>query len=312
MKQMALIANSRHELQYRLDVYQSIPGDKMPKSVTPEGLRKLGVYAGAAGFWLDKSRTKNITDDGAGVTVSALVTGKSYEDDFDSDGVIYEYPTSNRPSTYDQSRVQATKTAGLLKLPIFVIIKPTSNSTKRDVFLGWIEGWDDKSKTFLIIFGLTPPKDIPTGIDDDDDPFIFTSSKKSESSKSKNSRKRKFRFKILRRYQNVCMVCSLTVLQLLTATHIRPLTKFGSDDVRNGLLLCQLHHKAFKADLFGINPSTLQIKYRVEGPNKNQLKITIDDLSHLLRKPHTKALTWHWKQWASKNKLSLSSAEAEN
>ena len=73
MKQMALIANSTHELEYRLDVFKRIPGDKMPKSVSPEDLRKLGIYAGAAGFWLDKSRTKTMTDDGAGVTVFCLI-----------------------------------------------------------------------------------------------------------------------------------------------------------------------------------------------------------------------------------------------
>ena len=55
---MALIANSTHELEYRLDVFKRIPGDKMPKSVSPEDLRKLGIYAGAAGFGWIKAELK--------------------------------------------------------------------------------------------------------------------------------------------------------------------------------------------------------------------------------------------------------------
>lgn len=302
MKQMALIANSTHELEYRLDVFKRIPGDKMPKSVSPEDLRKLGIYAGAAGFWLDKSRTKTMTDDGAGVTVSALVTGKSYENDFDSDGVIYEYPQSKRPSAYDQSRIQATKTAAILKLPIFVVIKPTSNSTNRDVFLGWIEAWDDISKLFLISFGLEAPKEIPNGTDNDDDPFTFTSSNRLLDAKSKNIRNRKFRFKIMRRYKKVCMLCDIKITELLTATHIRPPSKLGSDDVRNGLLLCNLHDRAFTQGLFSINPSTYEITCRNGGPDKNELNIINPDLSNLPRKPHPKALSWHWDQWLSKNR----------
>ena len=299
---MALIANSTHELQYRLDVFKNIPGDKMPKSMDPEDLRKFGIYAGAAGFWLDKSRTKTMTDDGTGVTVSALVTGKSYANDFDTDGVIYEYPQSKRPSAYDQSRIQATKTAALLKLPIFVVIKPTSNSTKRDVFLGWIEAWDDSSKLFLISFGLEAPKEIPNGADDDDYPFTLTSSNRSLTTKSKNISDRKFRFKIFRRYKKVCMLCDMKITELLTATHIRPTSKLGSDDVRNGLLLCHLHDKAFKAGLFSINPSTYEITCRESGPEKNELNIITQELSNLPRKPHPKALNWHWKQWLTKNR----------
>jgi hypothetical protein len=302
MKQMALIANATHELQYRLDVFKNIPGDKMPKSVSPEDLRKFGIYAGAAGFWLDKSRTKTMTDDGTGVTVSALVTGKSYENDFDTDGVIYEYPQSKRPSEYDQSRIQATKTAALLKLPIFVVIKPTSNSKKRDVFLGWIEAWDDTSKLFLISFGLEAPKEIPNGVDNDDYPFTLTSSNRCLTTKSKNARERKFRFKIFRRYKKACMLCNMQVTELLTATHIRPISKLGSDDVRNGLLLCHLHHKAFKAGLFSINPSTYEITCSNSGPGKNELNIITQKLSHLPRKPHPKALNWHWNQWLTKNR----------
>tara|TARA_B100001179_G_C18541922_1_gene381989 strand:+ start:116 stop:403 length:288 start_codon:yes stop_codon:yes gene_type:complete len=94
----------------------------------------------------------------------------------------------------------------------------------------------------------------------------------------------------------------MKITELLTATHIRPTSKLGSDDVRNGLLLCHLHDKAFKAGLFSINPSTYEITCRESGPDKNELNIITQELSNLPRKPHPKALNWHWKQWLTKNR----------
>jgi predicted restriction endonuclease len=46
---------------------------------------------------------------------------------------------------------------------------------------------------------------------------------------------------------------------LLDAAHVRAYRDKGSDDPRNGLVLCATHHRAFDKKLFAIDPSTLQL-----------------------------------------------------
>jgi hypothetical protein len=45
-----------------------------------------------------------------------------------------------------------------------------------------------------------------------------------------------------------CAVCGMRIVQLLDAAHIRGVAEGGSDDPRNGLMLCVNHHRAFAPD----------------------------------------------------------------
>jgi|SRR6266496_3257509 len=90
-------------------------------------------------------RTSQLTEDGIGATVGLLHTGSSYPDDISDDAVLYHYPKTGRPPSRDKSEVDATKAAGKLRLPVFVIKYPTPNSSFRQVHLGWVEDWDDSA-----------------------------------------------------------------------------------------------------------------------------------------------------------------------
>ena len=48
---------------------------------TPSLIRELGIYGGAQGIYRDVKNTSELTEDGAGVTVSILHTGRHYDDD---------------------------------------------------------------------------------------------------------------------------------------------------------------------------------------------------------------------------------------
>ena len=52
---------------------------------------------------------------------------------------------------------------------------------------------------------------------------------------------------------------------MLQAAHIRPVSENGSDDPRNGLVLCANHHLAFDANLFAFDPETLEVVYKPSG-----------------------------------------------
>jgi hypothetical protein len=91
----------------------------------------------------------------------------------------------------------------------------------------------------------------------------------------------------------------LAVAEMLDAAHICPKLAKGSDDPRNGLVLCANHHRAFDAGLFAIDPATLDIHCRPDGPDRLALGIIRTSVAHLSKPPHAVALSWLWKEWNS-------------
>src|SRR5829696_1649559 len=124
---------SRHELECRAAMWHALLDSGGPGSVSPSLLRELGIYGGAQGIWIAKERTSSLTDSGTGVTVGLLHTGKAYADDLSTDGVLYHYPATNRPLGRDSSEIEATKAAGRMGLPVFVITHSAGSPGSRDV-----------------------------------------------------------------------------------------------------------------------------------------------------------------------------------
>lgn len=269
-----------------------------PTGVRAQLLRELGVYGGAQGCWVDKERTKQVSP--GGVTVGLLHTGVTYADDLSDDGVLYHYPTTRRQSGRDAAEVEATKEAARLKLPVFVVTKPSVSANTRDIHLGWVEGWDDDARMFLVSFGESQPPLIIES-DEEEAPFELEdrSPQRRTTSRTSRSGQRRFRLRALKYYGVQCAVCTITHPSMLDAAHIRPKTKRGSDDPRNGLVLCPTHHRAFDDHLYGIEPSTLRIAFRDADTSYKALGVSRKDLSHLPRKPHRTALDWAWKHRGS-------------
>ena len=62
-------------------------------------------------------------------------------------------------------------------------------------------------------------------------------------------RDNRFRVNVLRAYDHRCCMCGLQ-LDLLDAAHIIPVEhERGTDETKNGLSLCALHHRAFDHSL---------------------------------------------------------------
>ncbi len=80
---------------------------------------------------------------------------------------------------------------------------------------------------------------------------------------------------------------------MLEAAHVVPKEANGSDDPRNGLALCVLHHRMFDAALFGIEPDSLMLT-AFNGYSLTDLRITRGSIRHLEAGPHKDALRWRW------------------
>lgn len=265
--------------------------------IRPATLRELGVYGGAQGVWVDAERTRSLMP--TGLTVGLLHTGTSYPDDLSEEGIFYHYPKTGRAGgERDRAEIAATKAAGTLQLPVFVITKPTPRSPVRDVQLGWVEGWDDESKIFLVTFADQPPSRILDCDHSDDEPFVLVDERpKTKRLVAARRGQQEFRLRVLQRYGPRCVVTGISVPTMLDAVHLRAVSEGGSNDPRNGLVLSAAHHRAFDAGLFAFEPDTLSVVTRPGGPTRGDLGIRNDDLAHLKSTPHPEAVAWHYQQW---------------
>jgi len=261
----------------------------------PAGLlREVGAYGGAQGIWVDANRTRGIHREG-GVTVSLLHTGRHYADELSSDGVIYHYPRTSRSPGRDHSEVAATKAAAQLQLPVFVVT-PGVPTTSRNVYKGWVEGWDDVAEIFLVTFADEPPVKPPS--EDGESPFVLeTEITRSRRSAVDRPNQQRFKFALLKLYGPACAVCDLAIIGLLQAAHLRRKAEGGSDHPRNGLVLCALHHLAYDRGLWAIEPSSLEVRALPGGPDAVQLRLTRGSLRHLPSQPHEEAVRHAWASW---------------
>ncbi|GGQ63832.1 HNH endonuclease [Streptomyces flaveolus] len=288
------------ERAWRLAVWSHLQLTEDVSQVPPGALRAFGVYGGGQGIWMDKARTEAVHE--GGITMGVLHTGAHYPDEISDNDVIYHYPTTGRGPGRDESEVAATKAAAALKLPIFVIAKPTPRSGVRIVRLAWVEGWEERSRIFLINFGDSRPERLLTEDQSDDLPFSLTGSRSRSSQRNVRERpgQRRFKLRVFQRYGPRCPLSGIAVPEMIEAAHLRPDAEDGTDDPRNGLPLNAALHRAYDAHLFAIEPETLNVVTRPQGPTIEELGIVTPHLRELPRRPHAEALRWRYREWQSR------------
>jgi putative restriction endonuclease len=294
----------KSEIARRLELWRTISHENSDE-LEPGRLRDLVIYGGAQGIWVNKAYTAIADEAPDGITVSVLHTGRHYADDLSEDGVIYHYPMTNRQASRDASEVQATKNAMNLHVPIFIVL-PSRRSSQRSLKIGWVSDFDDENRQFLILFSSEIDASNPPPYkraEAPNEPFKLEDDNRQRKQTSLLVRtgQQRFRFHVMSKYGSQCAVCKITHPQLIVAAHIRGKAHKGSDDWRNGIVLCATHHDAFDNYLFGIEPQTLELRVR---PNVDaeQIGIQFDKLQTLKNCPHNDALQWRWqetlKEWA--------------
>jgi len=295
------MTSAEQEVQRRHEMWEAVLDRGGPEEVEPTLVRELGIYRGQAGIWRDKERTAELTDSGSGVTVSVLHIGQSYPDDLSEGGVIYHYPETGRVGSRDENEVEATKNACRLEIPIFVVVYPEEDDSKRNIYLGRVVDWNDETEEFLILFDTGADALSKTASEvrePEQEPFQLTGERSSKTSPQPSRPEQgSFRFNVFKRYGKKGAVCEIGIREMLVAAHIRGKAEDGSDDARNGLVLCKNHHAAFDSGLFSIEPETHLIHAREEGPSKEELRIKHSRLNPARSEPHEEAVLWHWDRW---------------
>lgn len=262
----------------------------------PTLVKSLRIHRGEQGIFRDQAVTSKVTGSGGDVAVGVLHTGRLYSDELNDRGLTYHFPQTRR-GMRDANETAALLACGYLGLPLFVVVK-SANPRLRDVHLGWIHDDDPRSRTLLIGFGSPDEQRIVAAELGEFELF----GKRALRRATRNARPSqwRFRFDVLKRYGPECAVCSISEKRLLHAAHLVPVACGGSDDPRNGLMLCHNHHRAFDEGFFRIDPESLAIvPTRVEFTYA-MLKIERGSIAHLSEVPHPLALRWTWEQRMSR------------
>ena len=109
-------------------------------------------------------------------------------------------------------------------------------------------------------------------------------------------RDHRFRTKLFALYGEICAFCDLDVPLALDAAHVVPKHENGSDDPRNGLVLCAVHHRVYDANGVGIDPNDLAI-VPSSSWDLRRLRVTRSSISHLATHPHVDALRLRWNRF---------------
>ncbi len=276
------------ELFWREAVWAELQAHPQWPDLPAEVLRGMKIYAGQAGIYSDMSRTRLLAP--TGVAVSVLNTGRRYADDLDDDGIIYHYPTTGRIG-HDQSEIDTVKTAQRMGLPIFVIVQ---KGKFRRVKRAWVSDSDDASRLFLFEFiDVVAPAYVVEP--DRQELFLSTVARpRTLTQVMRRERSSRFKFESLKRYGSKCVLSGLSVVEMLDGAHVIPVDKGGSDDPRNGLLLSASLHRALDANLWAINPKTLELETRKHGPSLTRMKIVVNSLGGTPVLPHPEALEFRY------------------
>lgn len=261
---------------------------------------QIKIHRGERGIYRDISRTKKFSFKD-GICQSVLDTGEKYDDVLTDTHLTYFYPDTIH-KTRDIGEINSLKNCCNLNIPIFVVLGIGRDKSKKEIRLGYVQRFNDDQRSFLISFvkeetkHVIPIDDIIEVQNEDeskDQLFVNSRERKKRLSSSRGNNQPKFSSDVFNYYQNECAVCGIKYF--LEAAHIVPVKDKGSDNKRNGLILCKNHHKGFDDMFFKINPSNYKIE--IIKKNGSLLNINRNSLNHLKNKPGKIFLDWRYTKY---------------
>ncbi|GAB4428313.1 MAG: hypothetical protein Fur0044_26140 [Anaerolineae bacterium] len=210
------------------------------------------------------------------------------------------------------------------KIPIGVIAQVTtrtnreSGSTYRILGLGMVTDYNPIQDVFEVqsvdwdtlenVTGIIPDEEeryqiqLYAGLTNEFKPFIKEEPAKYSVSAPK--REVSFRRILMREYDYTCAICALKFkfesLVEGQAAHIVPKNENGTDDPRNGIVMCRTHHWAFDNGVFSLTDSgRIILSEKISHAEINNFPLVemsnqpIFMPQNELIRPHPQALSWH-------------------
>lgn len=127
---------------------------------------------------------------------------------------------------------------------------------------------------------------------------------KTESRGRKIARESAFRKIVLQAYGFACALSDRKIFDPagaygLDAAHIVPLSRHGTNDVRNGIVLSKELHWAFDRGLIGLSDGKIRVSPKAKSIQQNNYLSLFEDKEYrlpslALQQPHIDALNWHF------------------
>lgn len=279
-----------------LELWEEVSKNKRHSNEFVRDIKK--IHRGERGIYRDLSKTRKLSFED-GICQSILDTGRKYDDILTDSYLTYYYPETSHKSR-DVGEINSLKISQKYNIPIFVVLGSDEDTKTKEIRLGYVQSFNDAQKSFLISF-IEDNKKIINPIEniieeqkeENDDLFDNSRQRKETLSSSRNNNQPKFNFDVFKYYQNQCAVCDINYF--LEAAHIIPVKNRGTDNKKNGIILCKNHHKAFDDIFFKINYQNYNIEILKE--NKVSLRILRDNINHLTNKPGNIFLEWRYKNY---------------
>ena len=279
-----------------LELWEEVSKNKRHSNEFVRDIKK--IHRGERGIYRDLSKTRKLSFED-GICQSILDTGRKYDDILTDSYLTYYYPDTSHKSR-DVGEINSLKISQKYNIPIFVVLGSDEDTKTKEIRLGYVQSFNDVQKSFLISFIednkriINPIENIIEEQKDETDVlFDDTRQRKKTLSSNRNNNQPKFNFDVFKYYQNQCAVCDINYF--LEAAHIIPVKNRGTDNKKNGIILCKNHHKAFDDMFFRINYQNYNIEILKE--NKVSLKILRDNINHLTNKPGNIFLEWRYKNY---------------
>ena len=279
-----------------LELWEEVSKNKRHSNEFVRDIKK--IHRGERGIYRDLSKTRKLSFED-GICQSILDTGRKYDDILTDSYLTYYYPDTSHKSR-DVGEINSLKISQKYNIPIFVVLGSDEDTKTKEIRLGYVQSFNDAQKSFLISFIednkriINPIENIIEEQKDETDVlFDDTRQRKKTLSSNRNNNQPKFNFDVFKYYQNQCAVCDINYF--LEAAHIIPVKNRGTDNKKNGIILCKNHHKAFDDMFFRINYQNYNIEILKE--NKVSLKILRDNINHLTNKPGNIFLEWRYKNY---------------
>ncbi len=229
-----------------LDVLQAKFGDEVPYK---HGLDQGFAFRGRRVPFLNlqKGIYKAAAQRGPAALSIQTSAKTPYDDAATDDGFLYAY----REGSIDQADNRALRAANRLAVPLVY-------------FVATRQGWYEPLYPFYVSEDRPAERRVLVSVGrrigpvDELEPVLITDSierKYAARQVKVRLHQRRFRWLVIPAYRDQCAICRLREIRLLDAAHIvGDLEPSGTPEIRNGISLCSIHHRAFDQDLVGISP----------------------------------------------------------
>jgi putative restriction endonuclease len=198
---------------------------------------------------------------------------RPYDDEEGPDGYL-RYKWRGQDPNHPDNR--ALRRAMVAQLPL-IWFQGVASGTYLPIYPVWLADEEPQAQQFVVAVdkeSLRLRQDL-----EQDDPDLVRSY--AERVVKARLHQPLFRQRVLLAYQNRCSICRLRHTRLLDAAHVLADAEGGQPVVTNGIAMCKIHHAAYDADIFGIDPTYTvgvrpDVMQEIDGPTLRHTLQEID------------------------------------